>query len=156
VGVVGGAIAWASLRASLLSYETVPDQIRAEGGVSLCVADTRQSSIFIKLRAFGSGRARITGLGVYLKVTDEKEEELFSYPISRILEIGGDDPKPLQEDNFQKVFRPKLHDKLKEKQMEAKDIEAISVEPRYSDMLKTPRTPEGKRYKLEIKLDNQC
>lgn len=151
IGVIGGAVAWGSLKASLLSYEAIPEQVRGEGSVLICRNDLKRSTAQIRIRTIGSGRARITDLGVFVQIKDERETELFSHPISPVLEIAGDDSKSLPGiENFNRVLGPKLDGMAKEKRTQPEQIELIRLEPRYTDMLRKSRTPEDKRYKVNI------
>lgn len=151
IAVIGGTVAWGSLRASLLSLETgVPEMIRADGVVLLCVNDLRQSSATMQFRSIGGGRARITELGLFIKTTVAREREFLSFPFNPVIEIGGDATKTFPDiQSFNSVFGPTLADELKKQNSKPEEIELISVEIRYTDVLNRSRHPRDKLYKLD-------
>ncbi len=152
IGLLGGALAWGSLKASLAPFQPTPGVVRAEGKVVLVQADPGRSSATVLIRTIGRGRARITDVGMYIEYVEldgkkRKEVELFSFPLN--MDMRGDDVRRISADGFQQIFRAKLRDAFL--LADPKRIERVTAEPRYEDIMGTARTPSGgNRYGLDL------
>ncbi|MBI4588011.1 MAG: hypothetical protein HY725_04180 [Candidatus Rokubacteria bacterium] len=152
IGVLGGALAWGSLKASLAPFQPTPGVVRAEGKVVLIHADPGQSSATVLIRTIGRGRVRITDVGVYVEYIEvdgkkRKEKELFSFPLN--MDMSGDSVRAIPGEGFQQVFRAKLRDVFL--LADPRRIERVTAEPRYEDIMGTGRTPSGgNKHGLEL------
>ena len=153
VAIIGGALAWGSLKTSMLAldFHPMPDEIVVEGEAALA-QNIAKSALEMRIRAEGFGKASVTELNIYIIRRNEKERLLVTLVLKDPLLIEGNyegstTPTPVKRDRYDESS---LVQAWTDCNCNVKNIENIKVEPIYENMWGQDKTPKGKRYSLDI------